>query len=283
MNIYFDDDWFKKAMGVMSKVLVSLVTHSKYQDVCDDFLKLFEKNWSDCAFDFFISVIGENIEFEGKKTIYHGKNCTLPGAIYNIMYNSEYDYCISFLGDAFINGKIDNREIEELINCIIQKKIEYCCLIPRIPFRFKELIACDKLRYISSEDSYNISFVAFIASKKFISNEFNNEITDLDFEMKYLKNADGNYYKYTDKAIVRKNIFNIFPGIDAGEWNRHSFNKIRKANRNIVLTNRKKVSIFKTLTNDCIHILQVFVSKGQRMKVKKILGKVPGIDFVTKY
>ena len=45
----------------MNKVLVNLVTHSAYSDVCDNFLELFRKNWKDCPYDFVISIIGDEI------------------------------------------------------------------------------------------------------------------------------------------------------------------------------------------------------------------------------
>lgn len=166
----------------MKKILVSLVTHSAYKDVCDNFIALFDKNWHNCAYDFCISVIGEKISFPGQNTVFHGENCTLPEALYNVVNNSEYDYCISFLGDAFINKSIDNKMVESLIKELDENNIAYCNLIPRIAYRFHKKMATKNTRYISTSDSYNMSFVAFIASREFILKEFAGKVTDLDFE-----------------------------------------------------------------------------------------------------
>ena len=165
----------------MKKILVSLVTHSTYKDVCDNFITLFDKNWNNCAYDFCISVIGEKVSFFEKNTVYYGENCTLPEAIYNTMNNSKYDYCISFLGDAFINKNINNNMVESLIKELDNNNIEYCNLVPRIAYRFHKKKATEYTRYISSNDSYNMSFVAFIASREFVLKEFCGKITDLDF------------------------------------------------------------------------------------------------------
>ena len=53
----------------MKKVLVSLVTHSAYKDICDNFLEMFDKNWNDCNYDFCISIIGDKIIFPGRKIV----------------------------------------------------------------------------------------------------------------------------------------------------------------------------------------------------------------------
>ncbi len=265
----------------MSKVLVNLVTHSAYKDVCTDFLKLYSKNWKDCPFDFVISVVGEKIEFEGFYTVYHGKTCQLPEAVYKLMHNSKYEYCISFLGDAFINEKVDNSVIDALLTEIRNNGIQYCCLIPRRPFRLVEKIAGNGIRYISSFDVYNMCFVAFIASRNFIEKEFSGHISDLEFESKYLRiNGDKRFY-YKDRAIVIDNILNIVPGIDAGKWNRHAYKKLHNDNPDIHFNSRDIASLTTTAKNDLIHVLQLFISKKQRRIIKKIMSKIFKMKFMT--
>lgn len=267
----------------MKKVLVILVTHSSYSDVCANFIELYKKNWSDCNYDFVISVVGDHVTFGKERVVYNGSTCTLPNAVYSIMEASDYDYCISFLGDAFINSRIHNEEINELMEEIYKYNISYCCLIPRTAFRFKYNKIGKNLRYISSNDIYNMSFVAFVASKDFVQQEFGNNITDLEFEMKYImQNGDKDFF-YTDRVILTKNIFHLEPGIDAGKWNRHAYKKIKRNNKDLVLAKRQKVSRFKMIIADIYMILQVVISKKQRKALKRIISKLFNVQFVTKF
>lgn len=61
-----------------------------------------------------------------------------------------------------------------------------------------------------------------------ILSEFKNGISDLDFEVKYLKKALDKYELYPDKAMLCNNLFGILPGIEAGKWNRHALKKMKK-------------------------------------------------------
>lgn len=267
----------------MEKVLINLVTHSAYKDVCLNFLELFKKNWKDCPFDFIISVVGEPMEFKEYQTKYCGKNCQLPEAVYKTMHNSQYKYVISFLGDAFIDKKVDNYVIMDLLKEIENCNIQYCCLIPKKPFRFVGKKAGNNIRYISSFDAYNMSFVAFIASRNFIETEFSGQISDLKFESKYLELNGKNKVYYNDRVIVTNNIFNIIPGIDAGEWNRHAYKKLRRDNPEICFNSRQIAPLTATIKNDLFRVLQLFVSKKHRKVIKKIVSKIFKIKFVTDY
>lgn len=267
----------------MKKILVSLVTHSAYKDVCDNFIALFDKNWHNCAYDFCISVIGEKISFLGQNTVFHGENCTLPEALYNVVNNSEYDYCISFLGDAFINKSIDNKMVESLIKELDENNIAYCNLIPRIAYRFHKKMATKNTRYISTSDSYNMSFVAFIASREFILKEFAGKVTDLDFEKKYLNRTNSKCYTYKNRVILTKNLFGLVPGICAGKWDRHALRLLQYSNPEVCFTNRKKISNLEMIKNDLIMIFQVFASQKQRVVFKKVLSKITKIKFATDF
>lgn len=267
----------------MSRIIVNLVTHSAYKDVCLDFLELFDKNWSNCPYDFVVSVVGEKINFDKYQTIYHGEKCQLPEAVYNVMKDGQYDYCISFLGDAFINKKIDNETIKKLMTEIKFKEIQYCCLVPRKPFRLKKKIAGQGIRYISSMDAYNMCFVAFIASRDFIEKEFTGEISDLDFESRYLMKNEGKKFFYKDRVIVTENFFHLVPGIDAGKWNKHAYKKVHRENPEITFNSREVASFLISLKSDIIHVSQIFVSKRQRRIIKMVLTKLFKIKFMTDY
>ena len=249
----------------MKKVLVSLVTHSAYKDICDNFLEMFDKNWNDCNYDFCISIIGDKIIFPGRKIVYHGNKCTLPQALYNVVNDFEYDYCISFLGDAFINKKIDNKMVNHLIKDMESNNIDYCNLVPRIAYRLHKKKVNKNKRYISTNDSYNMSF------------------TDLDFEEKYLNRGDSKGYWYKNRVILTKNLFGLCPGITAGKWDRHVLKKLKNENPEIQFSKREMLSYSEMLKNDMIVVFQIFASQRQRIIMKKVISKITGIKFVTEY
>ncbi len=267
----------------MKKVLVSLVTHSAYKDICDNFLEMFDKNWNDCNYDFCISIIGDKIIFPGRKIVYHGNKCTLPQALYNVVNDFEYDYCISFLGDAFINKKIDNKMVNHLIKDMESNNIDYCNLVPRIAYRLHKKKVNKNMRYISTNDSYNMSFVAFIASRRFVCKEFGMQYTDLDFEEKYLNRGDSKGYWYKNRVILTKNLFGLCPGITAGKWDRHVLKKLKNENPEIQFSKREMLSYSEMLKNDMIVVFQIFASQRQRIIMKKVISKITGIKFVTEY
>lgn len=267
----------------MKKVLVSLVTHSAYKDICENFIELFDKNWIGCKYDFQVLVIGNEISFNKKKVTYFGEECSLPEALYITMSTSDYDYCLSFLGDAFINKKIDNAMVESLIKEVSEKNIDYCNLIPRIAYRFHKRTAGKNIRYISSDDSYNMSFVAFIASRRFILKEFAGKITDLDFEKKYLNRIGKRCRIYKNRVILTRNLFGLVPGINAGKWDRHSLRKLQKTNPEIAFAHREKISIGVMIKNDFIQIFQILASQRERIILKKILSKLIGVKFATEF
>ena len=137
------------------------------------------------------------------------------------------------------------------------------------------------MRYTTENDVYNISFVAFIASRFFIQEEFRNNISDLEFEKKYLKCDSRN--DFINKCILKKNIFHIMAGIDAGKWNNHVLRILKKNYSDIKWAEREKTVASKTVFNDFALFFQMFLSKKQRRKMKMILTKFFDMKFVTKY
>lgn len=266
----------------MDKIAVVLCTHKAYVDICENFIELFLRNWKDCSYDFWILVIGKTEQLNYENIIFYDEDCSLPTAIYKFMDSYEqYTHCISFLGDAFIVDNINSEEVELIINDIISNKINYCCLIPRVAFRFKEYHCGAYMRYITNDDIYNMCFVAFIANRAFVCNEFNNNISDLEFERKYLRS--NNDFNKKDKAILRKNVFHIYAGIDAGKWNVHVLRKLKRMYPDIKWSGRERTSLYKTFMNDIGYIAQIVLSKNQRKCIKKVISKYFNKSFVTKY
>lgn len=260
--------------------LIIIMTHSNYIDVCNTFIDLLKHNWSDCPFKIVAGVIGDNKKVNGIDTEYIGKNKQLTDCIVEISKKYESEYYLCFLGDAFINQKVDNSQVFDLINQLKKEKINYCRIVTRAYDKSKN---GELYRYISSNDTYCHSFVAFFATSDFINSEFTNT-SDLEFEKKYLKiaNDPNQNFIYKDRAMLLKNIFHIEAGIVKGKWDRIVYKKIKKNNPTISLTNRGKISVTEQIKIIILNFLQRIIPVTLRKTLKGILSKL-GIKFTTEY
>lgn len=268
------------------RCVVILLTHSKYLDICKIFVDLFYKNWRDCPYRMVVSVTGYNNKYMKKNPLflYNGEDATLPMCLYNAVEKFPADYYCSFLGDAFISKKINQRNFSELLENLNKNNIEYCSLLPQRAYGRKKLMNAN-CRYIHSTDRYSHSFIAFIANEAFINREFKEKITDLEFEEKYLEIANQkqpNFY-FKQRVILDKNIFSIYPGIVKGKWERNIYNSIKKKNPEINLGKRKIHGFCFTVYLFCVrNIIQKLPNKI-RIIIKKVAEKLNIIHICTKY
>ena len=186
---------------------------------------------------------------------------------------NKYDalYYINFLGDAFISKKINTNLFLEEMNYMLEYNIDYCCL-NYVKRYTKEKIFDEYFRHINDLDRYSHSFVAFIASRKYIVKELINFKNDLDFEMYYIHKHRNDYYK--NHLIVRKNYFGILPSITKGKWDRINYLKLKKDNPEIVFEKREMTSLGKSI---CMHIRKKVISylpQNCRKKIKRLFEKI---------
>ena len=219
---------------------ILIPTHSSYLDICEIFLRLLQKNWPDCPYRIVLAVIGKDVRIDEKQLNvgddlrveyrYCDADSTLPACLIDAVNAYPSEYYASFLGDAFIMSKVDSERFSDLLDVIKRKRIEYCNLRPITPMarirKVPNVADGVPLRYANTHDRYSISFPAFIATGKFIKQEFIGEdgkpITDLDFEKRYLTIANGlGEGRYiSGSAVLIHNEFDIQMGIEKGAWNR---------------------------------------------------------------
>lgn len=263
-------------------ILIVIPTHSNYIDICIDFLKLFSKYWEDCPYKMVISICGAKTTIPGYDVICNGSNATLPQCIYNAAQQYNADYYMCFLGDAFITKMVDTNLIKKIIEDIYINNINYCSLLPMYRKSKEKRIGKD-LRYINSDDRYSHTFIAFICTSKFVLEEFNDCITDLDFENKYLNLTNLKKKEYfKDRVIVKSNYLNLYPGIKKGCWDRRVLHKLKKENPELDFSYRKKLSFKTTIINFLSFKLSAHLPNKIRIFIKKNCEKILRIKFVTK-
>ena len=225
------------------KCIIVVPTHSSYLDICKNFIELLRINWMNCNYDIVLSITGEELNVEGINSIYNGKDATLPECILNVAHEYAADYYFCFLGDAFICDVINQEEVDQCLKEINDFKINYCRLQPKACVKDRQDIG-KILRRINVQERYAHSFIAFIATRKFVYEEFGERITDRDFELRYLgtKFMNDQSVFYSDRAILRKNIFNILPGIEKGKWNGIILRKLKRRYPGIKFAERELIS-----------------------------------------
>lgn len=269
-----------------NKIAFILLTHSSYFDICQCFLELFEKNFlsfTNKKVELIISYCGTKLEIKNYSNIYNGKEATLPDCLRNATESVDADLYFSFLGDAFFSRMVNIDKLERLIDLLLIDKINYCSLIPKRKYIYNKMISYNNLyRSISYNDLYAHSFIAFIASKEFIFNEFIDGFTDYDFEIKYLK-MSGKKGFYNDRVILIDDVFNIIPGIQKGKWNRKCYKVLSKQSLQVSNNKRKKLSVNETIRNNIISCLQPVIPIKMRLIIKRILINSKLIKFSSKY
>ena len=181
------------------------------------------------------------------------------------------------LGDAFISNKVNSNEIDELIEQMKKNNFDYCNLYSKSKSNIM-------YRKIKRCEIYAVGFISFIASKKFIVNEFNELVSDFDFEEKYLINAnkciDKNLY-WDNMIICTNNALNIVHGLQKGVWIRDSYSQLSKYT--IIKKTKRHVMTIKEAT---IHSLRIkshkILSPRMRILFKRLLS-ILGFKFSSKF
>lgn len=261
------------------KIIINIT--KRYKDIADIFFYLFKSNWPDCPYDYIISY-NDGLEFGnyGKNKYIANENDTLPTSIKKISDAYPARYYICLLGDAFISQRVNTDEFNKIIDLMRKNNIDYCNLYTSK--RNEQLF-----QYIKKDQIYGMSFIAFVASNNFIKNEFKNNISDVDFEEKWLRKACSysglkrNEKKYCDKIENTNNILNIVHGIQNGKWFRKSYRKLKKYQ--IVKENdREKISMKNTFILFFKSLIRNKISPKKRYYLKKLLSKL-GMKFASKY
>ena len=263
----------------MKEITYKLImpTFSKYLDITASFLELLSINWPESKKHVVISVVDnqqqEYSNFKGFEILKNKVGTTLPGCVVNVVKRYKADYYFSFLGDAFISKKISNKDVDDLLIELYKNNIEYCRLKPQKVINAQPIGKI--LRSINTNERYSHSFVAFAATSEFILREFQNNMTDRDFEIKYLKLALQNKNEVIpNRAVLRKNIFHILPSMQKGEWDLLAIKYLKFKYPEVEFSKRfKNVGYLKELLLVLRKMLLPFISNKLRIQIKNILNK----------
>lgn len=262
----------------MNKAVIIVPTNGKYIDVCANFLQMLDKYWNDCPYPVIVSSYGEKHELKGAINLYNQNATSIVDCVRSAIRKYPAEYYFSFLGDAFIVEKVNTSFVIELLKELKNGNIEYCNISYVKSYR-RIVPYGDYLRLINTDDRYSHSFVAFIASKKYMENVLITFKNDYAFEKYYLfLNGKNKYFK--NHVAVKKNYFHIMPSITQGKWDRIAYYKLKKDNVDIKFANRELRSWPDTIVQ---HLHDLFIGAipiNMRKTIKDMYVKITGKKFV---
>lgn len=251
---------------------IILPTNTKYLDVTKNYIELLKINWPEAYEHLVLSLTGpvnNELEFFNEFPIVRNNEFdSLPTCVLNAASEYKADYYFIFLGDAFIFKRVNNDSVKDLLRSLIVNNIDYCRLLPQLHTNIGHF--GKYYRNICTDERYSHSFVAFGASFQFIRSEFSNNITDRDFEIKYLKLANKKKHSYFEsRVILRKNIFCIMPSIQKGKWDRVNLAYLKRKYPEIVFSDRNIISWKYELIIKIRKIVLPVIPKKIRITLKK--------------
>ena len=256
---------------------IIIPSNTAYIDICNDFLKVFRLAWKSCPYRIVFSLFGENKDIDNAEYIYNGEKTTITKCVYEAALKNPSDLYLIFLPDAFFCGKINQKNIERIVDSIKKHKLEYCMLRPK-KSKSKIKPIGDDMRYISRNDRYCHSFISFAATMSFIKREFSNDSgNDLDFELRYLnkeneaKTKDG---YYIDHSVLTKDYFHIRPGIEKGKWNRNVLKELKRKYPCIAFSKREVIDRKTQLIITTGRLLRAVIPDKARNAMKKIYNRI---------
>lgn len=253
---------------------IILPTIDKYLPITKNFIALLTLNWPETRGRIILSVSGKAaIPFEcADITVVRSKKGTsLPECIRRAVVQNDASIYLSFLGDAFINKRINDAAINNLFVNLLNNGINYCNLNPET-VAFK-LFRTSAYHLLSNKERYGHSFVAFAFTKQFMENEFSENITDRDFELKYLPKDNEHRKLYKDRAILNKNIFNLYPSLQKGKWDTWRIYRLKSKYPQVNFVKLEHLSTFDEILVTTRRLIFPYIPNLIRRVFKRILGK----------
>lgn len=259
--------------------IIILPTHSSYIEITKSFIQLLKKNWANCPFKIVVSTTGKKVVVDGAENLYNGKKASLIDCVVNVTKKYKSKYYISFLGDAFINNKINNEKVLLLLDDLLINQIDYCSLKCVRNYKKRKNFD-DHFRHINNLDRYSHNFTAFVASYDYINDELSKYKTDLDFEKAYLFQTENFYF---DKhLIVKKNYLNLLPCITKGKWDNINYRRLTKKNPEINFEERELQSLKESLVchvrNKVVSNIPDFVRRKIKAYTEKVFNMRFGVE-----
>lgn len=238
-----------------------------YLDVLKIFLTLLEENWPHRKCRVCVSTQSKIVDgFDNIDFIKCGENRNSIQRSVFVMQTIDSEYVLTLNSDNFITKRVDNEEIQKLINFMRLNEVDYLQiwkLKNREQRKYKT--AVNDIYYCNKKARYSKSLMANIWNKNAYLNLFSTVNSDgWTIEGQWLKECLDSQPGYDDNyCYCNSDPLAILHGVSKGCWIRKAYRKLRKLGFNKSdFSSRKKLSLNTTFKqNISMFVLNHFSSK----------------------
>jgi hypothetical protein len=261
---------------------------SSYDGACNmwnNFFKIFNYYWSDCKYNCYLINNFLRPEFNTFKIINTYEEKGWKNRILKGLSHIEEEYILFIFEDNFLGKKVENQEIENIMEYIKEKKIKFYQLGGVETRKLNNKTNKENVLPILENERYGINLQCAIWLKveliKLIKNMKGK--TPWDFEKYYLENLESKNFQIKEGYVYdKRDILNIQHGILHGKWVRKTVYFYKKKNIELDLCGYKIRSFYREKFKELQSILGKKLSLKIIRKLKKILKKL-GFKFVSDF
>ena len=264
---------------VNQNVSLLIIGFDPYKDVWDHYFELLEKYWPDRPKTYLatnvlipdyknVTVIPAGADAEWSKKV----NVALPGI--------DTDYVVLLLEDFFTTSPVSNQDLNELVDCMVKHKLNYCKLLNQAKIKGDVFDNKSYLRVIGDSEEYGISLQPAIWNKEFLLKTVGPENYNAwIFEFKQVKQKNQNR-NGIDCIADKRNVLKITHAVVQSKYLRRAVKVFEKQNYHIDTTQRPKLSKKENFMYRLKCVVAENTPKWLVPTLKKV-GKRMGVDFVS--
>lgn len=268
-------------MNATKRLTLYVSSPDSYADVFDVFLRAFRKYWKDCPYEFVLTT-NTNSYSNGIKCICnYKKGDTWTERTLAYLPQIESKYILLMCDDLIINRKVDNAQIEGVLDYMDNHKIRYCRLKP-LPIG-NAISEMPILNRVNKQMPYAVDLQMGIFKKDYLLELLGNgSLSAWDIENKINVEASKNKDEsYEDIIGVNHAVISCVHGVYKGKWIHNAHSYIRKEYPNYQFS-RPLLSFKYELKIMIVKNFNMLLSFRRRRKLKS-LARILGFYFATKY
>ena len=196
----------------MNNVALLISTHDKSDDLWSPLEKTYLRYWNDISFPIYLTTNQKVFDSQLFHSLNIGNELSWSDNMIKSLLKIDQEYVLLTFDDLFLNSRVNNNLIEELVRHAIDNKFNYLQFYRSISKgrRLNELLF-KKLNHTKYKNSTIWSFW----KKEILLNILIKEENAWDFE----RNGNLRSYIYDGFYSTRKNIIPFMNGVVKGKWN----------------------------------------------------------------
>lgn len=198
--------------GNLNNLSVVISSCSKFCDLWDIHITLLNKNWPDRPQNTYIVTDDEtDSKMEGAEIFSAGSGKEMPERLKEAMDVITTEYVLLTLDDYFVIQRVNNMEIQRLLDFMDEKRVDYIRLYD-IPSEREKVQNEKGLYWVDISESYGVNLYAGIWRKSFLEKTFTGSQNAWNYEVSLdsiarrenAKCAMSKRHEYVILDVVRK-------------------------------------------------------------------------------